>query len=60
MDTEGNVREDVRLPEYPDNYARQLQNEFAEGKSLIVTVLSAMAHDQIMSHKEDVEAPPKA
>ncbi len=53
------MREDVRLPEWPDNYARELQNLFEEGKNLIVTVLSAMGHDQIMSHKEDVEAPPK-
>jgi len=60
MDAEGNVREDVKLPSWPDRYGRDLQDTFAEGKTLIVTLLSGMGHDQIMSHKEDVENPPKA
>lgn len=53
MDAEGNMREDVKLPEWPDNYARELKTLFTDGKNLIVIVLSAMGHDQIMAHKED-------
>jgi len=53
MDAEGNMREDVKLPEWPDNYARELKTMFTDGKNLIVIVLSAMGHDQIMAHKED-------
>jgi translation initiation factor 5A len=59
MDPEGNVREDVTLPAWPDNYGRELRTDFETGKNLVVTLLSAMGHDQIMAHKEDVEAPPK-
>jgi len=47
------MREDVKLPEWPDNYARELKTMFTDGKNLIVIVLSAMGHDQIMAHKED-------
>ena len=56
MDDEGNCREDVKLPDYPDNYAREIKTAFESGKSLAVSVLSAMGHDQIIAMKEDAEA----
>ena len=28
MDDEGNCREDVKLPDYPDNYAREIKTAF--------------------------------
>ena len=56
MDDEGNVREDVTLPDYPDNFAREIQTAFENGKSLSVTVLSAMGKDQIVAMKEEQEA----
>lgn len=55
MDEDANCREDVKLPEWPDNFAREIQNEFATGKSLSVVLMSAMGHDQIVSIKEDLE-----
>ena len=55
MDEDANVREDVRLPDWPDNFAREIQNLFATGKSYSVVLMSAMGHDQIMSCKEDLE-----
>ena len=55
MDDEGNCREDVKLPDYPDNYAREIKTAFESGKSLAVSVLSAMGHDQIIAMKEDAE-----
>jgi translation initiation factor 5A len=55
MDEEGNCREDVRLPDYPDNFAREIQQAFESGKSLIVSVMSAMGHDQIIAMKEEAE-----
>lgn len=55
MDDEGNTREDVKLPEWPDNFGREIQQDFEAGKNLVVTLLSAMGHDQIMSKKEDEE-----
>lgn len=59
MEENGDMREDVKLPIHPDNYARELQQAFekaqAENKSLSVSLLSAMGHEQIMSHKEIAE-----
>ncbi len=54
MDEEGSTREDLKLPEYPDNYARELREKFGEGKQLILTVLKAVGHEQVMAHKEEV------
>lgn len=55
MDAEGNVREDVRLPDFPDNFGREIQQAFESGKSIGVTVLSAMGHDQIVAMKEETD-----
>ena len=56
MDDEGNVREDVTLPDYPDNFAREIQTAFESGKPHSVTVVSAMGKDQIVAMKEEQEA----
>eukprot|EP00128_Syssomonas_multiformis_P012529 Colp12_sorted_trinity150504_noHs@34607 len=32
MDKEGNCREDVKLPDYPDNFAREIKQSFDTGK----------------------------
>ncbi len=55
MDDEGNCREDVKLPDFPDNFAREIKGMFEAGKSCTVTVVSAMGHDQIITIKEDAE-----
>lgn len=55
MDEEANCREDVKLPEWPDNFAREIQQSFDSGKSYSIVLMSAMGHDQIMSIKEDAE-----
>ena len=56
MDEENEVRDDLKLPENPANYARELEQAFAKANEnevqLSVSVLSAMGHDQVMSHKE--------
>jgi translation initiation factor 5A len=56
MEENGDMREDVKLPEHPENYARELQNAFLkaqeENKTLSVSLLAAMGHEQVMSHKE--------
>ena len=56
MDDEGNCREDVKLPDYPDNFGREIKAAFEAGKSLAVSVLSAMGHDQVIAMKEDADA----
>ena len=52
MDENGETREDLELPEFPENYARELKDAF-ESKQLIVTVLKACGKEQVVSHKED-------
>lgn len=54
MDSDGNVREDITLPSYPDNFGREIKAAFESEKNYSVVVLSAMGHDQIVSYKEDV------
>jgi translation initiation factor 5A len=60
MSAEGDCREDIKLPIWPENYARELILKFkacdAKGTVLSVVVMSAMGHDQIMSDKEVTEA----
>ena len=55
MDDEGNCREDVKVPEYPDNFGRDIKAGFESGKALQVSVLSAMGHDQIVAMKEETD-----
>jgi translation initiation factor 5A len=55
MDESANVREDISLPDYPDNFGREIRKAFEEGKQLAVTVISAMGHDQITAMKEEQE-----
>lgn len=58
METD-DLRSDVQLPQYPENYARELQQAFdqaqADNKQLQVSLQTAMGIEQIMSHKEVVE-----
>jgi len=55
MDDGAQCREDIKLPDYPDNFAREIKTAYEEGKQLAVTVLSAMGHDQIVAMKEENE-----
>eukprot|EP00601_Ochromonadales_sp_CCMP2298_P023983 CAMPEP_0173278640 /NCGR_PEP_ID=MMETSP1143-20121109/4728_1 /TAXON_ID=483371 /ORGANISM="non described non described, Strain CCMP2298" /LENGTH=165 /DNA_ID=CAMNT_0014215825 /DNA_START=70 /DNA_END=567 /DNA_ORIENTATION=+ len=56
MSEDGSLREDVALPGYPDNFAREIKAAFeTEGKSYCVCVVSAMGHNQIVSMKEELE-----
>jgi translation initiation factor 5A len=52
IDDNGETREDLELPEFPENYARELREAF-ETKQLLVTVLKACGKEQVVSHKED-------
>jgi translation initiation factor 5A len=55
MTESGETREDLKLPEFPETYAKELREEFAKGKQLVVTVLKAVGQEQVMSHKVDAE-----
>jgi len=56
MDEDGNCREDIKLPDYPDGFGREIQRSFDGGKTLVVTVLIAMGHEQIIAIKDDSES----
>jgi hypothetical protein len=56
MDEDGNCREDVRLPEHPENFAREIKAAFETQKPQSVTLISAMGHDQIVAIKEEQES----
>jgi len=55
MAEDGETREDLKLPAWPETYAAQLREEFANGKQLLLTVLKACGTEQVMSHKVDTE-----
>ena len=55
MDEEGNCREDIKLPDVPDNFGREIRTAFDSGKSITVSVLSAMGHEQIIALKEEAD-----
>ncbi|KAI8063325.1 eukaryotic translation initiation factor 5A [Gongronella butleri] len=50
MLTDGSTKEDVKLPE--GELGEKMQEEFDEGKDLLVTVVSAMGEEHALSFKE--------
>ena len=52
MSNDGVTREDLKLPELPFMYGSEIRKEFDEGKNLILTVLKACKHEQVMSHND--------
>jgi len=52
----GAPKEDLRLPDYPENLANEITNKFNEGAFLLVQVLVSMGHEQIVSFKEDTNS----
>ena len=59
MDDEGEMKEDLKLPEVPESYSRDLKIAFEKAQAastgISVSVLTAMGHEQVMSHKELTE-----
>eukprot|EP00619_Florenciella_sp_RCC1007_P007252 CAMPEP_0205904078 /NCGR_PEP_ID=MMETSP1325-20131115/493_1 /ASSEMBLY_ACC=CAM_ASM_000708 /TAXON_ID=236786 /ORGANISM="Florenciella sp., Strain RCC1007" /LENGTH=160 /DNA_ID=CAMNT_0053269801 /DNA_START=43 /DNA_END=525 /DNA_ORIENTATION=- len=53
MTEEGETREDLKLPTYPEGYGDDIQAKFDEGKQLILTVLKSMGEEQVIGDKED-------
>ena len=47
----GNTKDDLRLPT-DDNLLSQIKDGFADGKDLVVTVMSAMGEEQICALKD--------
>ncbi len=43
----GDTKDDLKLPGFPEGFDDELRDTFDSGKTLIVTVVSAMGHDQV-------------
>jgi translation initiation factor 5A len=50
MTTEGGTKEDVKVPE--GELGDKLQEDFDEGKELLVSVVSAMGEEHCLAYKE--------
>ena len=50
MTQDGTPKDDVRLPE--GELGKQIDDDFNEGKDLLVTIVSAMGEEQAISYKE--------
>ncbi|KAI5993727.1 initiation factor 5a [Pisolithus orientalis] len=50
MDQDNNSKDDVNVPD--SNMGKDIQAAFEEGKELLVTVVSAMGEEQVISYKE--------
>ena len=55
LDEQGETRDDIKLPTFPEDLARTIRAAFDEGKSLQISLLCAMGIEQIISFKEDAE-----
>mmetsp|Transcript_25936 Transcript_25936/g.34024 ORF Transcript_25936/g.34024 Transcript_25936/m.34024 type:complete len:164 (+) Transcript_25936:130-621(+) len=53
MTDSGDTKDDLKLPDHPEGFADEIQSKFDEGQNLIVTVLKAMGHEQVIAIKED-------
>ena len=50
------TRDDIKLPEVPEGFGREIREAYDAGKGIVVTVLSAMGQEQIVAMKEEATA----
>jgi translation initiation factor 5A len=55
MDENGEVREDLQMPTYPDELVEQIRNGFEAGDTLSVWVVKAMGEEKVMSCKKHLD-----
>ncbi|KAJ1458761.1 translation protein SH3-like domain-containing protein [Pelagophyceae sp. CCMP2097] len=53
MDEGGDIREDLKVPDYPDELAKAIREGFAAQDELILTVVSAMGEEHVMQCKKN-------
>ena len=51
---DGGTKDDLKLPGFPEGFDDQLRAEFDSGKTLVVTIMSAMGHDQVRQSAEGI------
>jgi len=55
MDANGEVREDLQMPTYPDELVKQIRDGFDAGDTLSVWVVKAMGEENVMSCKKHLD-----
>ena len=55
MDQNGEVREDLQMPTYPDELVKQIRNGFEAGDTLSVWVVKAMGEEHVMTCKKHLD-----
>lgn len=56
MDEKGNTSEDIKLPEFPENFAREIRTKFETPESSwVVKVTSAMGHSQVVEIRTETD-----
>ena len=50
---DGETKDDLRLPEYPEGLADQIRNDFGAGKSVVLTVMKAMGEEHVVCCREE-------
>ncbi len=48
---DGETRDDLKLPDYPEGFDQEILKAYEDGKSLSISVLSACGIDQIIAYK---------
>jgi len=55
MDENGEVREDLQMPTYPDELVKQIRDGFDAGDTLSVWIFKAMGEEHVMSCKKHLD-----
>ncbi len=55
MDANGEVREDLQMPTYPDELVKQIRDGFDAGDTLSVWVVKALGEEHVMTCKKHLD-----
>ncbi|GIS52569.1 MAG: hypothetical protein Ct9H90mP28_2850 [Paracoccaceae bacterium] len=55
MDANGEVREDIRMPTYPDELVKQIRDGFDAGDTLSVWVVKALGEEHVLTCKKHLD-----
>ena len=55
MDANGEVREDLQMPTYPDELVKQIRDGFDAGDTLSVWIVKAMGEEHVMTCKKHLD-----
>lgn len=56
MEENGDCREDLKMPSYPDDVVKQIKEGFTAGDSMVLSVVKAMGEEHVMACKKDTSS----